>query len=735
VPAGLNAMIDRVIGNYRIVEKVGEGGMGTVYRAVDVMLERDVAIKAIRPELSREPEIVERFRAEAKMLARLSHPAIATIFSFFVDGEDVFLAMEFVRGRSLSAVLQSAGPLPWERVVPLLAGALDGIEQAHRVGIVHRDLKSDNLMVTESGTVKVMDFGIARLIGSSRLTRTGLLVGTLHYMAPEQIRGEEVDRRTDVYALGAVLYEMLTGRVPFQGSSDYAVLKAHVEENPAPPSSAMPGLPPWLDRAILKALAKAPDERFQTVEDLRLYLQGHGSPAAAGPTFVIPAADQPTLHMAPTVASARPPAAATPPAPATPPPAPAATPPMPAATPPGPPRLAMPPSTPATPPPTRFGTPSPTPGTPPPAPIPPSSPAQPVSQAAHPAWAGGRRLPGLFVAAAVAALLIAAVLYRVLAAPPARPRAPDAIAAGKRAAGPVTTGNAALPRGAPGVAGGPGGTGGTGAKGGAGVKEIGGTGTRSTSASAGGTRAGAGGAGAAGAGATSASGTGTGADGASAGGAGTSAGGAEPRTRGKRARLGAGDGASSTRRAGTAADASSSTGPAGRQASGAATESAGGKDDRAASATGTSGRIAGSGSAASGVPDDELRRLGGELEPESDQIRNLYADFLSQKEKGGSRLTDADDKLKDELKDLQRAVDGFRVQFQTGFWARTRKGFGRLSHSEDQRAQVARVARALAGSASRVDALMAQVKPDPAVRELWRRIHEQCQRIAELCGL
>ncbi|HEY6320916.1 MAG TPA: protein kinase, partial [Thermoanaerobaculia bacterium] len=312
MPAELNAMIDRVIGNYRIVEKVGEGGMGTVYRALDVMLEREVAIKAIRPELSREPEIIERFRAEAKMLARLSHPAIATIYSFFVDGEDVFLAMEFVRGRSLSGVLQTAGPLPWERTVSLLAGALDGIEQAHRVGIVHRDLKSDNLMVTESGTVKVMDFGIARLIGSSRLTRTGLLVGTLHYMAPEQIRGEEVDRRTDVYALGAVLYEMLTGRVPFQGSSDYAVLKAHVEEHPAPPSAAMPGLPPWLDRAILKALAKAPAERFQTVEELRLCLQGQGSPAAAGPTFVIPAADQPTLHMAPTVAAARPPSAATP---------------------------------------------------------------------------------------------------------------------------------------------------------------------------------------------------------------------------------------------------------------------------------------------------------------------------------------------------------------------------------------------------------------------------------------
>ena len=696
-------MIDRVIGNYRIVEKVGEGGMGTVYRALDVMLEREVAIKAIRPELSREPEIIERFRAEAKMLARLSHPAIATIYSFFVDGEDVFLAMEFVRGRSLSGVLQSAGPLPWERAVPLLAGALDGIEQAHRVGIVHRDLKSDNLMVTESGTVKVMDFGIARLIGSSRLTRTGLLVGTLHYMAPEQIRGEEVDRRTDVYALGAVLYEMLTGRVPFQGASDYAVLKAHVEEYPSPPSAAMPGLPPWLDRAILKALAKAPAERFQTVEDLRLCLQGQGAPAAAGPTFVIPAADQPTLHMAPTVAAPRPPSAATAPAPAATPHAPAATP-MPAV---GPPWLAMPPSTPATPPPTRLATPSPAPATPPPAPIPPSSPAQAVSSAAHPGWGGGRRRAALLVAGVCAALVAAAVLYRALAPPPVRPPAPNAVPAGKgaagTAAGPVTTGNAALPRGVPGGAGGPGGIGGIGGNGGAGG--------------------------------TSASGAATGADGASAGGAGTSALGAEPRTRGKKARLGAGDTPSSTRRADTPADAASATAPAGKNATGAETNSAGGKDDRAASATGAGGRTAGSGSTAGGAPDDELRQLGSELEPESDEIRNLYADFLSQKDKGGSRLTDSDDKLKDELKDLQRAVDGFRVQFHTGFWARTRKGFGRLSHSEDQKAQVARVARALVASAARVDALMAQVKPDPAVRDLWRRIHQQCQRIAEICGL
>jgi tRNA A-37 threonylcarbamoyl transferase component Bud32 len=724
-------MIDRVIGNYRIVEKVGEGGMGTVYRAVDLMLEREVAIKAIRPELSREPEIVERFRAEAKMLARLSHPAIATIYSFFVEGEDLFLAMEFVRGSSLSHLLQSAGPLPWERAVPLLAGALDGIDQAHRVGIVHRDLKSDNLMVSESGTVKVMDFGIARLIGSSRLTRTGLLVGTLHYMAPEQIRGEEVDRRTDIYALGAVLYEMLTGRVPFQGASDYAVLKAHVEEDPAPPSAAMPGLPSWLDQAILKALAKAPAERFQTVEELRLFLLGGlGSPAAAGPTFVMPAADQPTLRLEPTAGTAPPPATARLPArPAPDPHAPrapgwAAAPGSTAAS--GT-TLAPPPRTP----PPASRTPVPAAPSPVPAPVP--APARLPDQAlvppdSHPGWAGGRRpalLAGVAVAVLVAVLAAAAVLYRTRAAPPVAPPAPAAVAGG--------TGASGIP-------------GGTGRSGSATASAPGATGASAPRAAiapgaAPGTTTGR----AAGSGRGNAPG---GADAgpavspaaaASAGGEGAAAKPsppAMPRTGGKRTGPDAGDAPPARRRTSAPAGAASNaSAPAGAAEAGADTENAGGKDERAARAEGAGGQAAGGGSSASGTPDDELRQIGAELEAETDQIRNLYADFLSQKEKGGSPLTATDDKLKDELKDLQRAAEGFHVQFLTGFWARTRSRFGRLGHSEDQKAQVSRVARALLASDSRVNELMAQVKPDPAVRDLWRQIHRQCKRVSAISGL
>jgi serine/threonine protein kinase len=290
-------MLGRVVGNYRIVEKIGEGGMGAVYRAVDEMLEREVAIKAIRPDLAREPQIVERFRAEAKILARVSHPSIAGIYSFFYDGGELFLAMELVRGRTLSEVIEAGGALPWQRAVPLFSTALEGIEQAHRAGIIHRDLKPDNLMLTEAGTLKVMDFGIARMAGSSHLTRTGLLVGTLRYIAPEQIRGEEVDQRTDIYALGAVLYQMLTGRVPFDGPTDFAILKAQLDDPPVPPGSIVPDIPAWLDRAVLKALAKDPAARFQTVEEMRLYLNRQGTVVPEVRTQTVE--DFPTLVLPP----------------------------------------------------------------------------------------------------------------------------------------------------------------------------------------------------------------------------------------------------------------------------------------------------------------------------------------------------------------------------------------------------------------------------------------------------
>src|SRR5215470_20094764 len=194
-------MINNVVGTYKIAEKIGEGGMGAVYKGVDLMLEREVAIKALRPELARQPDIVERFRAEAVTLAKLNHPNIATLFSFLRQGDDFFMVMEYVRGETLDSVLRRSGAMPVQRAVPLFCHALEGIEHAHQMGIVHRDIKPANMMLTASGAIKVMDFGIARVLGSNRMTRTGHLIGTIEYMSPEQVKGEQTDTRSDVYSL------------------------------------------------------------------------------------------------------------------------------------------------------------------------------------------------------------------------------------------------------------------------------------------------------------------------------------------------------------------------------------------------------------------------------------------------------------------------------------------------------------------------------------------------------
>jgi eukaryotic-like serine/threonine-protein kinase len=262
-------MIGRTVGSYRITGKIGDGGMGSVFLAIDDMLGREVAIKVLHPELARQPEIAERFHDEAMILARLNHPNIATLYGLLRDGPDLFMAMEFIRGQTLQDLVACAGRLSWERASAYGLEILSALAYAHRAGVVHRDLKPANLMVTRDGLLKVMDFGIARVIGSERRTREGRSIGTLTYMAPEQIRGEEGDGRTDLYALGVVLYELVTGRPPFTGMDEYSLMQAQVHRAPTRPGLSTADLPVWVDAAILKAMAKDPAERFQAATAFR----------------------------------------------------------------------------------------------------------------------------------------------------------------------------------------------------------------------------------------------------------------------------------------------------------------------------------------------------------------------------------------------------------------------------------------------------------------------------------
>ncbi len=253
----------KTIGQYEIGDLLGEGGLGQVHAAFDTVLQRQVAIKSLRPELLNDANFVERFRVEATSLARLNHPNITTIYSLIPEGKNLYMVMELVRGHTLDDILQKRNaPIEIRESLAIIAQAADGLAYAHSMGVIHRDIKPANLMIAENGVLKIMDFGIARVRGSQRLTRTGSIVGTLAYMAPEQLRGEEGDEASDLYSLAIVLYEMLSGAPPFSATSEYDLMQAQINERPQRLIPRVAGLSPAVESALMRALAKKPGQRF-----------------------------------------------------------------------------------------------------------------------------------------------------------------------------------------------------------------------------------------------------------------------------------------------------------------------------------------------------------------------------------------------------------------------------------------------------------------------------------------
>ncbi len=266
----------RLLSNrYELGDTLGYGGMSEVHHGHDVRLGREVAIKILRADLARDPQFQERFRREAQNAAALNHPAIVAVYDTGETNTEFgplpYIVMEFVEGRTLRDIVKTEGPMSQKRAMEVMADVCAALDFSHRHGIVHRDVKPANVMITKNGAVKVMDFGIARAMhdGQSAMTQTAAVIGTAQYLSPEQARGESVDARSDVYAAGCVLYELITGEPPFTGDSPVAVAYQHVREDPNPPSSVNPAVAPELDAVVLKALAKGPANRYQSSAEMR----------------------------------------------------------------------------------------------------------------------------------------------------------------------------------------------------------------------------------------------------------------------------------------------------------------------------------------------------------------------------------------------------------------------------------------------------------------------------------
>ncbi|HVN05238.1 MAG TPA: serine/threonine-protein kinase [Bryobacteraceae bacterium] len=261
------------VGDYEVVGRLGAGGMGMVYKVRNVLTDRVEAMKILLPDLREAGDLAERFAREIKVHASLTHPNIASLHTAARAGGQLLMIMELVEGMSLRERLNQ-GPMDLRESVFISSEVLAALSYAHARGIIHRDIKPSNIMITPDRQVKVMDFGIAAVKGSNqRLTMTGMALGSLHYLSPEQVTSSPPDARSDVYSVGATLYEMVTGQCPFRGDSEYAILTAHLHQIPSPPAEVNPLVPQVLSTIILRALEKRPAERFQTAAEFRVQLE------------------------------------------------------------------------------------------------------------------------------------------------------------------------------------------------------------------------------------------------------------------------------------------------------------------------------------------------------------------------------------------------------------------------------------------------------------------------------
>lgn len=294
----MSIKVGDTVGDYQVIRQVGAGGMGAVYEVRHVISDRKEAIKILLPDAEQNHDVTERFLREIRLLARLSHPAIAGLHTAFRHETQLLMVMEFVDGESLDAVMRRR-PLTIPEAVDITVHILSALAYAHSREVIHRDIKPANIMLLPDGNVKLLDFGIARPSADPRLTHSGAAIGSLHYMSPEQIRGLPVDGRSDIYSMGVTLYEMTTGTRPFTGDDPYAVMKAHMEQPPRRPDHLNPAVSPELSNVIGRALVKDANQRFQTAEEFSIRLQAlRGTlPAIATPlpNAPLPAAATPKV--------------------------------------------------------------------------------------------------------------------------------------------------------------------------------------------------------------------------------------------------------------------------------------------------------------------------------------------------------------------------------------------------------------------------------------------------------